>query len=481
MRPLALLPLLLLGCEGKHDTQLANVTLGGLKLVVRHREHQVRPPCRDGGLSAYKCLFVPRTRNGCTYVEIDGPLRLDPDENPCGRSRVGRRWLSHSADRAEIEVDPAGARLAWRSGDDWSVGYVLDGELLLPPPQNMLPARSTSHPAIDWRALKTIEEAAPALYFEAGAEHRPALLKRMREAGGDRVVTEMLTSTTRSVFDPAWEAAYQTLDDEHRHKVAGALLTSVFEESNDDAVPWLDAHPEMKPAGFDTRLRQLASEVIDLEDQTFAQRWLQRAWRLHDPAAPAFACRLLEQRELNDMWRAPDLETGLPSGDLDGVAYAVIAASQTKCAAVTRAWSGTPCASALRCQHLDSNLDALCDASDLPAMKEALLSDEARANDPDFDSAAKMNALLAQGPLPKGYLLKNERRAYEQLHVPDGGIEDIDAISGSPCAAGIDRVADFVCALRPEQTRVEVQGCTVELDDAKKVVRLITPDEDGGR
>lgn len=481
MRPLALLPLLLLGCEGKRDAQVANVELGGVKLLVRHHHESHRPPCRETGLDAYKCLLRGSERTGCTYLEVNGPLRLDPNENPCSRSRAGRRLLVNSSERVDVEVDQAGSRFAWRSGDDWSVGYALDGQLLFPPAQYVLPGKTTSHPAIDWRALKTLDEAAPTFYFEAPAELRPSLLKRMRDSGGDRVVTELLSKNTRSVTEASWEPAWKSLDDEHRRKVAGALLTSVFEESNDDAVPWLDAHPELKPADFDARLRQLALELAQYEDQTFSQRWLQRAWRQHDPAAPRVACQLIEQRALADQWRGPEMEAGLPTGELEGVAYAVIAASQAKCAAVTREWGSSPCANALRCQHLDSNLDALCDATDLPAMKEALLSDEARANDPDFDSAAKMNALIAQGPLPSGYVLKNERRAYEQLHVPDGGTESFDAISGSPCAAGVDRVSDFVCTLRPEQTRVEVLGCVVEVDDAKKVVRLISPEEDGGR
>jgi hypothetical protein len=476
MRLWPLLALALLGCgQSEREVLVREVELGGLKLSVHRHEVRFKRPCRDEGLNFYRCLFNKAEKRGCVYLDIGDPPPKHAGDNPCATVPGKRNLLVTAPAEIDFEIDPEGQRFAWRSDKLWLQGYVFEHELLLPSvPYTPPPTTGRSTSAIDWRALKTLEDAVPSVYFVAVGDLQAALLKRYRAAGGDRAVAQLLIDRLESNALPGWDLAYQSLDETHRKQVRDAMMKSLMEDGIDDSLAWFDDHPNDAPKDFEAQLRERARDWVESGETDVSNRWLIRGYRLHDPAAPKVACQILERRELTNLWRDGEMQPP----DQDSMPYAVIAATQSKCDAVSREFGNAACSTDLRCTRADAGTMVLCDGSDLKMLRDGLEAPDGMQQSAEFDNAAHMNALLAQGPLPKGFWLRDARRFYRQLFPPDAGVYgDV-----SPCGADPDRVSDLLCGLRPEVTHFRLSGCEVEIDDAKKTVRLWRPDEqDGGR
>lgn len=503
MNARAALAVLLLFCacseERKRDPVVAKAELP-VKLTVRKHDVRYKPPCEETGFNVYKCWLAKPEHTGCIYLDVGEPFDDPSHENPCENNRENRLLLASPPAELDFEVDPAGFRFAWRVEATWSVGYLWNGRLirsggLIPPTLNLeealapgrkrapLPSLGGALPTlvkatgpIDWSALKSFDDALPDLYFQAQMDAQEGMLARLRKLGGEDAVVKMLTEHF-GIVQPGWEAAFETLESPQQRKVAVAAEKALFDDGNEEAMDWFDEHPELAPPDLERRLTARAKDALPRGELEVTQRWLTRGFRKHNPEVGAIACQLLEAEDLINTWGQGE------GGYYDATAYAVISASHTQCAEVTRSLGSNPCDSSFRCTHdedstetLDIELAPLCNASDIAKVRRVLEDDD----DPpeEYEQAARLGALLAQGPLPRAFVLSDARRSYQLLRPDAGGDEGYASV----CSAERPDVSRFLCAIRPEQTHFTVSGCKVEIDDEKKTVRLTPLDvPDAGR
>lgn len=470
-----------------------------VKLTVRKHDVRYKEPCEEKGLDVYKCWLAKAQHTGCVYLDVGEPFEDPAHENPCENNRDNRLILANAPVELDFEVDPPGFRFAWRTEATWTVGYLWDGKLIKPPahvPHNVLmeiaptkrprlpvpgvaapgagPVKSTA--PIDWLALKSFDDALPELFFVAPPEAKEGMLARLRKLGGDDAVVKMLSDHFGYAY-AGWDLAFDSLDPPQQQRVARSVEQAIFVDGNEEALDWFDEHPELAPKDLERRLTARAKEAIPRGELELTRNWLTRGFKKHNPEVGAIACQLLEADELLNAWGQGE------GGYYDATPYAVIAATKTRCPEVARTLGANPCDGNFRCTHPDEGevetdfeLAPLCTAADIAKVIRVLEDDDDPAD--EYEQAAKLGALLAQGPLPKEFVLSDARRRYQLLR-PDAGIGDDYA---SPCTAQASDVSRFLCQLRPEQTRFTVSGCRVEIDDEKKTVRFTPLDEpDAGR
>ncbi len=526
VRPLLLLALALAACstERKVDPVLKEV-LGPPRLTVRRHEVRLKQSCEETGFNVYKCWLRKRTRSGCVYLDVGAPYTDPEGENPCGNPRPQRLVLARAPyDSIGFETDVPGHRFAWRTGGAWNVGYFWNDQFirasqLRPHPHPHLPSHEEPYPQVpeldfdleetdvpdgplapkagpplDWATIPPFDEAVESLYFEAGAA-QPELLQYMREHGGAEAITRMVAGATATPDASGWQQAFDSLDPAHQERVTKALIERAEADFTDSAMDWLDMRPDVLPKGFEDKLLVQARAALADGDLERTSAWVQRGLTHHHPEVGRVACELLEQYQLAAAWGANG-GYGMPEGVVtDSSTWLAIASAHTKCPAVTRVLGENPCNSELRCAAVfDGGVESVPDLSGVDGplcgeeqARRALKTIEP-ALDPgdepfdDVEPAAKMAALLAQGPLPKSFAFAEARRHY-RVDRPKP-LEEENYDTTSPCSASDTQVGDFLCQLRPEQTRVTVNACRVEVDDAHRVVHL-TPlhppePEDGG-
>jgi len=498
-----LLLLLLSGCgKGAKDRVVASAE-APVKLTVRSHEVRVKADCEETGLARLKCLVLPSHDEGCTYLDV-GPLPDEaPGSNPCDVTAETREVLERARiDRFELVVDPAGERVAWRSGParPWRFLHLLDGHLIDAAgeaPATVVEDRrdagdTRERVALIFSGVETADQVLDVLFARARADAREAVVARVRARGGDDGVAALLEKVSPVV--DGWDTLYDALDEARQQRVRASVVARM-RDGDSDALAWLDDRPEAQPPDFHELLAERARADLALGDFGAVEGWLRRAVERADVRAGPLACELLEARELSETWMADESMGDYPGGDAaEPGAWFAIAQQRTRCGAVSRLLRD-PCARELRCEPLrDAGVGAdaegaeedtspeeqahwpLCTAADAEAARTSWLGEE----DPgDPAGAAEMGALRAQGPLPKELLLKNARRDYRVDRAP---LSEDDLDRTSPCTAADTDLAEFFCRLRPEQTDLVVSQCRVQVDDARQVVTLtsLAPVEDAG-
>jgi hypothetical protein len=436
----------------------------------------------------------------------------------------------------ELVADPSGTRIAWRAAPDkpWHIFYLLGGVFLRnskavessaavigprapddrPGPA---PALTFSGP-LDWSKVPSLSERAVDFVASAHADRLDQLLATIEKDRGQIKLGRVLAAIIDSSEDAAWRAAWERLGPPGRAAFWEAVHLELEDAPSTILLSRLCTTRELQPPGFADTLvknleRRLAEGRAHFESTAPA---LEALLHLGDARAGTLACEWLGaffSRRLGATSDGPQewgvLRMAVP-------ALVAVARFRTACPWVGLALEWNPCDADYRCTP-----SGLVETSDR-AMKERALAEEAARDRqeaasselqnplctpqqladtvtrwtpwwlaaktldgedvPRTDTEPPFGALLlaaayAQGPLPAAFLKRNSRRFYQVVDRSPSPRENQKMVTPT-CGLGEQGFVDpqeLACQVPPTLARLPVAGCRIEIDDARKVIRLTPP------
>ncbi|MEW5739313.1 MAG: hypothetical protein AB1938_10330 [Myxococcota bacterium] len=420
----------------------------------------------------------------------------------------------------------------------WRVFYLLGGEILgeygnsgtplaldgRPSPDDPLLEARPPAPLmgpLDWSRVPTLSDRAADFLPRAFGDHQRQLLKMVEEKRGEVGLGRALAGIMDTSEEPSWLEAWKRLGPSGRKAFQDVLARSLEEYPSEAALRRLSTAPELRPAGFADVLAKNLELQLEQGTQDFesTRLFVEALVQLDDARAGPLACEWLQDLVSEQLVSLDDYYPGMPVLESADPALIAIARFRTPCPWVRLALEREPCNVDYRCtpsglietsaqaesERQEAEDKALERGEELPSTipqhplctpeqvgrvvkawipgwlsQEPLELDD--VNFPEDLTSPPPGALLlaaayAQGPLPADVLHRNARRLY-RIDDRSPPVAEDDGSDPSACQLvdqGLSDPPELACRVPADLSRLRLGGCRIEIDDAKKVIRLTPP------